>query len=110
MTEKLTPEQQRIAELFGTVEVLEALLVRVLEKTAQEGSLDDQALKQQIKHSSKSVTQLKKTNGPNTMRMGCALRRFVLVARSEWAISSPMQLNDLPGHGVSFSAQPLRNA
>lgn len=49
MTEKLTPEQQRIAELFGTVEVLEALLVRVLEKTAQEGSLDDQALKQQIK-------------------------------------------------------------
>ncbi|GLO69412.1 hypothetical protein MACH17_09290 [Phaeobacter inhibens] len=48
MTNTLTPEQQRIAELFGTLEVLESLLVRVLAKSAREGSLDDQVLKRQL--------------------------------------------------------------
>ncbi|WJS87202.1 hypothetical protein [Paracoccus sp. TOH] len=48
MTKQLTPEQARIAELFGTIDVLEALLVGVLAKSAREGSLDDTALKQQI--------------------------------------------------------------
>ena len=45
MTTEITTDQQRIAELFGTVEVLETLLIGVLKR---DGSLDDGGLKSQL--------------------------------------------------------------
>ncbi len=48
MPEELSPEQQRIGELFGTVDVLESLIVDIIARTAREGSLEDQALKKKL--------------------------------------------------------------
>ncbi len=48
MSEKLTAEQRRIAELFGTVSVLETLLIDLVSRGQREGSLDDLALKKKL--------------------------------------------------------------